>query len=277
MIDLHLHSTYSDGNKTLKQLIELCKEKNIKTISFTDHNSIKSLKEIDQLSKDEKDINFINGIELYPLKDGVHGFHLLVYDYKLTENFLKLMEELDNNRRNNIKEKLDLIKEKYNIEINIDELPDIWLSNHTIRMYLNNKYSVEDSNKIMDYINSKNIKVKKKVEYKKLMEIINEAEGISVLAHPKSVECDDFDEFITDLMIKGLKGIEVYHSSHSKEDVEKYLEIAKDKKLLISGGSDYHGYDKKNYQGLDVEVGEYYGKEDNEINIIQFINRRKKC
>ena len=43
MIDLHLHSTYSDGNKTLKQLIELCKEKNIKTISFTDHNSIKSL------------------------------------------------------------------------------------------------------------------------------------------------------------------------------------------------------------------------------------------
>lgn len=274
MIDLHLHSTYSDGNKTLEELIKLCKEKNIKSISFTDHNTIKSAKEIEKLSKDNN-IEIINGIELYPLKEGVHGFHLLVYDYKITENLLKLMDELIQNRYNSTKEKIELLKNEFNIDINIDELPDIWLSNHSIRLYLNDKYGKEESDKIMEFLNSHNIKTKKKIEYKKLLDIIKEAEGIPILAHPKSVKCDDFDEFLTDLMLKGLKGMEVYHSSHSPYDVKKYLEYAKKFDLLISAGSDYHGYNKKDYNGKDVEVGEYYGNNDNSVNIIEYIKRRK--
>ena len=73
MIDLHIHTTYSDGNKTPNEIIEMAIEKNIDTISFCDHNSIKAY---DAVST-SKSIKIINGIEFYALKENVSGtFHM---------------------------------------------------------------------------------------------------------------------------------------------------------------------------------------------------------
>lgn len=67
--------------------------------------------------------------------------------------------------------------------------------------------------------------------------------GIPVLAHPKSLKLNDKEllYLLKDMINHGLKGIEVYHSSHTKEEIAKYLNIAKELNLLISGGSDFHG------------------------------------
>ena len=76
------------------------------------------------------------------------------------------------------------------------------------------------------------------------------AGGIPVLAHPKELEIRYgilLDDVIEKLIENGIEGIEVYHSIHTKEDANRYLEIVKKYNLLISGGSDFHGNSKSNF------------------------------
>lgn len=70
------------------------------------------------------------------------------------------------------------------------------------------------------------------------IDIILKANGVPVIAHPKSVDNDDT---IRDLINHGVKGLEVYHPIHSKSEIEKYMQMSIDNRLLITGGSDWHG------------------------------------
>ena len=82
---------------------------------------------------------------------------------------------------------------------------------------------------------------------KRIIEVIHEAGGIAVLAHPREVEDDyqiDIEKFIESLIEEGLDGIEKYNSIHTREDVKRYLEIAKKHNLFTTGGSDFHGTNK---------------------------------
>ena len=93
----------------------------------------------------------------------------------------------------------------------------------------------------------------KGLEYQECLELISKSGGISVLAHPKSLELPK-KEFLVlwrEMIHYGLRGIEVYHSSHTKEEMKYYLEVANQYDLLTSGGSDFHGKTVK----PDVELG----------------------
>ena len=95
--------------------------------------------------------------------------------------------------------------------------------------------------------------VNKGLYYPECLKLINESGGIPVLAHPKSLDLTEkeFLVLLKDMIDSGLKGIEVYHSSHTKEEMEFYLKIANEYNLLISGGSDFHGKTVK----PNVEIG----------------------
>ena len=100
---------------------------------------------------------------------------------------------------------------------------------------------------------------KKGIPYSECIELILKSNGIPVLAHPKTLLLDDKELLLLlkDMINSGLMGIEVYHSTHTSEEVHKYLEIANELGLAISGGSDYHGIITK----PNIELG--YGKNNN--------------
>lgn len=275
MVDMHIHSNYSDGNKSICEIVRYCKDNNINTVSITDHNTIKSYNELKNY-----DIDYIRGIEFYPQFEGVHLFHLLAYDFELTDEFLSLMDTIDNNRKIVMNNKLKAIRDEFDLNISLNDLDQTRLTNHELYNYLNKMYSAETRKKVFDYLKKIKFDNKRKVDYIKLLKIIKNAYGISVLAHPKSVRCDNFDEFIENLVNNGLNGIEIYHSSFDLDDIEKYKKYANKYNLITSGGSDFHGFAKYDVDGNDVTIGcinknrnQYINSED--ISILKYVLRRK--
>lgn len=271
MIDLHVHSNYSDGNKSVQELVNISKSRNIQTISLTDHNTIKNL---DILRT--QDIDYIKGIELCPLRKDTHGFHMLAYDFDLNKSFLELMDELDYERLVSMKKKIKIINDYYNTSLDVSALDQTWLSNQSLYLYLKKEFDLNTTETMLNYLSNFNIKINKKVDYLRLLKTILSSNGIPVLAHPKSVKCDDFDFFLKDLKNNGLMGIEAYHPSHNLNDIMIYLDYAKKYELLISGGSDYHGYNKKDFNGNEIELGYFNdGKQLDDVSILKYIRGRK--
>lgn len=79
---------------------------------------------------------------------------------------------------------------------------------------------------------------KVKVEVQRIIDIIHQAGGFAVMAHPKLVSSD---EYVLEMLGFDFDGMEVYHSKHNDEDIERYKALAKKHNLFITGGSDYHG------------------------------------
>ena len=94
---------------------------------------------------------------------------------------------------------------------------------------------------------------------KEIIKTIKKANGIAILAHPKTLklDCENFENKIKELISYGLDGIECYHSTHTFDEIEEYIRIAKKYNLLISKGSDYHGPRVT----PEIELGR--GKQDN--------------
>lgn len=270
MVDLHIHSNFSDGNKSVNDIVNIAKKENINMISLTDHNTILNLNELNNF-----DIDYIKGIELHSFIDNSINFHLLAYDFNLDSKFLTFMDELKKKRYDDVLNKIIFINKTFGMNIDINLLPNEYLNNYSIKKYLLSNYDIDFVNKVMFSLGQFKSN-KEKINYLHLIKTIISSNGIPVLAHPKRIKCDNLEGTLKKLVDNGLMGIEVYHSSHNKNDVETYLKYSKKFNLLISGGSDYHGYGIKNYKGNDVQIGKYYeGSAVKELSLISYISRRK--
>ena len=246
--DLHLHSTYSDGIDTPLELLRLAEEHNIKVISITDHDSVNGQKALSEI-KIPEDIEIITGVEISILENRkmlhILGYYIDIYDKNL-ENFIKniSVEATESTRLNFEKANNDGIfsyEWERVLELNpsqpriggtyvvtamsIDgyEVPGIGLWELFYKCF----WPEND-----DYISTHTYTGYDAID------IIKTAGGIPVIAHPKSIGDDDI---VLDLIRYGAQGLEVYHPMHNSEDTAKYLQMAMDKKLYISGGSDWHG------------------------------------
>ena len=268
LIDLHMHSIYSDGELTPDELINECIKKNIKTISITDHDNIGAYKNISSHFLNDKRINIIPGIEL-KTKTDKGTMHILGYYIDVNNKELNnKIKELKNNSIYHIISLLHQIKKDYNIVFETEDIqklickignigrPDI--AKLCIKYgYVNSvkeafdKYLIEAYEKIRNNSDS--------LSYKECIDLITHASGLPVLAHPNTLKKDDKEllELLKNMKKCGLKGIEVYHSSYTEEEKRKYLKMAKDLDLLVSGGSDYHGKTVK----PEIELGT--GKNNN--------------
>ena len=268
LIDLHMHSIYSDGELTPDELINECIKKNIKTISITDHDNIGAYKNISSYLLNDKRINIIPGIEL-KAKTDKGTMHILGYYIDVNNKELNnKIKELKNNSIYHIISLLHQIKKDYNIVFETEDIqklickignigrPDI--AKLCIKYgYVNSvkeafdKYLIDAYEKIRNNSNS--------LSYKECIDLITHASGLLVLAHPNTLKKDDKEllELLKNMKKSGLKGIEGYHSSYTEEEKRKYLKIAKDLDLLVSGGSDYHGKTVK----PEIELGT--GKNNN--------------
>lgn len=271
--DLHLHSSYSDGTMTPEEIIGVAVDKGVKSISITDHDSIASQYIV---KKSYKDLMVIPGIELSTEYNDLE-LHILGYFIDIDNNSLKsVVEELNVRRVNRIEEILFNLK-KHNIFLTMEDLligenatmGRSHIANAMVRKGYFDNYKEAFTTFL---VSGKPGFVKGyKISYKDTIEIIKEAKGIPVIAHPGQIYRPlEIESIVRELRCYGLQGIEVYHPSHSKSQVNSFYNMAKKLKLFITGGSDYHGRQSLHETGLGS-----YGINELLLNKLINFNERK--
>ncbi len=253
-VDFHTHSVYSDGTKTISELVEEAKEKGIKYFSITDHDCINGLAEANELCK-INDINFVNGIELSADFKG-EEIHVLAYNFDLDNPYLKefLNKTLiaRTKRNESILQKIS----DAGININKDNLltkEDGVITRADIAQELVNVGVAKDNTEAFDkYLKSGRLFYAKRdsFSYKEIFHLIRNMNAISSLAHPSNYDFfkTSLKSSIQEMRRNGLDAIECYHSSYSLNTTNTLLGYCNRFDLLQTGGSDYHGDKKPNVQ-----------------------------
>lgn len=264
IIDLHTHTNYSDGDLSPYELIKLAIEKRVGILGITDHDTLDGIKQIDKTDSliVDSGIQIIDGVEL-SAKVSKGRMHILGYDIDINNvNINKEMEKIKDNSINSVLSIMEQIKRDYGIVFGYSDIKELVNSNHNLgrpdlaKLCVKYGYasSIQDAfNKYLIEACNKTRSTSKGLSYQECIELILQSKGIPILAHPKSLELPEkeFLILLKEMINSGLKGIEVYHSSHTEEEIKYYLEIANKYDLLISGGSDYHGKTIK----PDIELG----------------------
>ncbi|MBU3918253.1 PHP domain-containing protein [bacterium] len=248
-VDLHLHSSKSDGTCSPKELVRLAEERNIKIISLTDHDTVAGVCEA-KIQAEKSDIKFISGIEISAKYKG-GTLHILGYGIDVdSKPFLDKISKFQNirkNRNRKIVKKLNELGIKIDIDEMMEKSMDIYsLGRPHIAEILIKRGLVKNMDEAFDRYLGRNKKafVKKEVfTSDESIKIIHEAGGKAFLAHPVTLNLEGarFIDYLDKLVKHGLDGIEVYATLHSPEKTQFYKTLAIERNLMISAGSDFHG------------------------------------
>ncbi len=259
-IDLHTHSTASDGTMSPTQLIAYAKEKNLKAIALTDHDTIDGIEEALEASK-KYDVEVVPGIE-FACKYNNYELHILGFDinYK-DEYFNNFINKIKIDRENRNIEMINKLKEVgFNVEL--EELYTIANAKGTItrahfaKLLLIKGYVQTKEEAFQKYLlkGCPCYVPRKLLDYKQCIELLLKANGIPVLAHPTLYKMSLHEiEILTNELIKfGLLGIEAIYPLYTSQQEGDLKALAKKYNIKISGGSDFHGDNKKN---IDLGTG----------------------
>ncbi len=256
-IDLHVHSKHSDGTCTTQELVDLAIYKGLKAIALTDHDTTAGLEEIMEYAKD-KEIEIVPGIELSTEYFGrdIHilGLYINPYNAKFQEHLITFQNaRIDRNRK--MCEKLA----EQGIDITYEDLMHTFKGAvvtraHYARYLLDKGYVKSMKEAFERYVGDhcKAFVPREKITPAQAVSLILEAGGIPVLAHPILYRLSDanLDKLIAELKSVGLMGIEAVYSTYAPSE-ERYIKrLAAKYDLLITGGSDFHGSNKK-----DIDLG----------------------
>jgi len=259
-VDLHLHTTASDGVMTPSQIVNYAKSKGLLAIAITDHDTIEGLEE-GLLEGERIGLEVIPGIEISaehsPGSMHLLGFFLDIHDPILKER-LGYLQRARAERNPRMAEKLN----KLGIDITFDEVLKASGGGqvgrpHFAQVLLEKGY-VRSFQEAFERFLKKGASAyveKMRFSAEESIHFISEANGVAVLAHPNTLQVSGYSELenlILRLVKKGLKGIEAYYPEHSALEVAQYKTLAERHGLLVTGGTDYHGIEKN---GLAIGVG----------------------
>jgi len=259
-VDLHLHTTASDGVMTPSEIVNYAKNKGLRAIAITDHDTIEGLEE-GLLEGERIGLEVIPAIEI-SAEHSPGSMHLLGYfidiHHPLLKERLGYLQRARAERNPRITEKLN----KLGIDITFDEVLKASGGGqvgrpHFAQVLLEKGYvrSFQEAFERFLKKGAPGYVEKMRFSAEQSIHFINEANGVAVLAHPKTLQVNGYSELenlILRLVKKGLRGIEAYYPEHSALEVAQYKALAERHGLLITGGTDYHGIEKN---GLDIGVG----------------------
>lgn len=260
LIDLHIHSTASDGSFTPSEVVMLAKKQGLCALSLTDHDTLAGLDEAEKKAR-ELSIEFIRGCELSAkyLDTDVHVLGLYVPKDKAFLQDLEKELAVFIERRNTRNKKIVAKLQEHHINISLEDVEKEAGGNVIARPHFANvliqKGIVASTKEAFDKYLAKGklaFVEREVISPHHAVSLLKEARAVPVLAHSKLIKCTEQEYFnlIEELIPLGLKGLEVYHSVHSFEDERYYLGVAQKYKLCISGGSDFHGKSKP-----DIKIG----------------------
>jgi predicted metal-dependent phosphoesterase TrpH len=248
-IDLHTHTTYSDGSASVDQLIELAASMHARAVSITDHDTVAAVSEA-RAAADRFGIEFVAGVEI-SAEYSPGTMHIL--GYCIDDQAFGLaarLEELRVAREQRNPQIADRLR-GLGFDITYEEVATLAGNNvvgrpHFARVMINKGY-VSSVQEAFDRYLKKGAPAyveKARLAPAEAISLIRAAAGVAVLAHPYQLKLSSYaevDDLVGELAELGLDGIEAVYSRHSDDERASYSEIAQRHHLLITGGSDYHG------------------------------------
>ncbi|MCL6472489.1 MAG: PHP domain-containing protein [Firmicutes bacterium] len=242
-VDLHLHTTASDGSLSPGEVVEIAASLNLKTIAISDHDTVGGIDEALAYAI-KLGIEVIPAVELSS-KYNSRDVHILGYfiDYKDT----KLLDYFTYLRQARIERAKVIIDCLRNLGLNITFEDVLKIAEqasigrpHIARALLAKNYVPDVREAFNKYLKHGAPCFREKFVYPtdKAISLVHEAGGIAVFAHPGLAK---IDEYIPELIKMGLNGLEAYHAEHTADQIEHYLRLAKEYGLIVTGGSDDHG------------------------------------
>jgi len=248
LIDLHVHSTFSDGTMSPTELVHYAHRKGLAAIAITDHDTIDGVDEAISAASG-LDVEIVTGLEL-SIKHGDCAVHLLGYLFRRSDNALLVtLHRLQAGRLERNKAILANLN-RLGVEIELQELEKTSGHGQSGRPHIAQILIQKGVVKNMDEAFERYL-AKGRLAYvprlvlqaDEAIGLIRNAGGLAVLAHPQQLEKSgmDINRMLQSLRIAGLQGVEVHYPSHSRLFKKKLIATAKQLDLLITGGSDYHG------------------------------------
>jgi predicted metal-dependent phosphoesterase TrpH len=259
-IDLHIHTTESDGSLTPSQVVRYAKEKGLKAIAITDHDTIHGNEEAIKEGI-SAGVEVIPGVEISvdysPGTMHMLGYFITTEDPILNEK-LTLLQDSRADRNPKIIEKLN----KLGLSLTYDEVVQVSGGGqvgrpHMAQILMKKGYTKSIKEAFDKYLGkgAPAYLDKFRLSAVEAITMITDAGGIPVLAHPFTLHLkssDELDALLKKLVNQGLQGLEVYYSEHDERKTSSYRLLAKRYNLAITGGSDFHG---KNMKGIDLGTG----------------------
>lgn len=277
LVDLHVHSNFSDGACSPTEVVRLAKEAGLSAVALTDHNTIDGLD--DFLSQCEKlNIEAVAGVEISSEYNGVelHVVALCLDNsvYSKVRDFLAIQAKRKEENNELLARRLCKSGYKVDYEKIKKEAQGTINRVHFAKELIKNGYISSVSEGFSTILSEKDglYVPPKRLSTFEVIEFIKSINCVSVLAHPllSFDSKDQFLEFLPKAKELGLDAIEVRYSKYSLEDQEFCTEVAKRFNLLMSGGSDFHGQNKP-----DISIGKGVGNLQVPYEFLQKIKERK--
>ncbi|WP_281047812.1 PHP domain-containing protein [Spirochaeta thermophila] len=254
-LDLHTHSTASDGALSPSLLIKEAARLGIGLLALTDHDTTSGLEEASRAAREEG-ISFIPGIEIEVAHEGGE-FHLLGLGIDASHPVLgHLLADLRRRRHERNVRIIHRMREA-GIEVSLEDMEEVQgvvTRPHFARLLVARGLARSIPEAMEEYLNYGRpfYEPKAGCTLEEAVRAIHTAGGLAVIAHPVSLGIPD-EQLVrrfADYREAGVDGVEAYHYSHSLEEARKFSRIAASLGLLVSAGSDFHGKDRR-----DVDLG----------------------
>lgn len=252
LIDLHIHTTASDGTDTPEMLAQKVAAAGLRVFSVTDHDTIEGSLAMEALVPEG--VLFLRGVEFSCLSPA-GKCHILGYGYDPEcPEFQAALEEGRQLRLDKLERRIDHIRDKYGVELTDEEIA--WLHSrkspgkpHLGKLLLDRGLAPDMTTAIRTFLSG--VPGRDRIEASTAIRAIEAAGGLSVWAHPLGGEGDKplsptkFDDQLSVLLSYGLRGLECWYSRYCMMQVQFLLDQARNHSLTVTGGSDYHGSNKK--------------------------------
>jgi hypothetical protein len=256
-VDLHCHSTASDGTLSPTQVVRLAVESGLSALALTDHDTIGGIAEAAAEAK-AQNLDFLPGIEISCEYPHPGTMHLLGYGIDPDSTVLRDLTTTLIAGRDNRNPRIIAKLQELGVSITMEEVENesggvVVGRPHIAAILLRKGYVSSIKNAFDKYLAPGGLAYfdKERLTARQAISMIRQSRGLPVLAHPIQLRTENdaqLERVIKDLLDLGLAGIEVIHSDHDDALIEKYTRIAGRYALLMTGGSDFHGTNKKDIQ-----------------------------
>ena len=277
-IDLHMHTTVSDGTDTPLEILRKVKEAGINLFSVTDHESMRGCDEIETHLR-AGDPAFLRGAE-FNCEDEEGKYHVLGYGYDPTSPaILEVVKESRTRRLGRLQGRLDFLKREFGFELTEEDREKLFSLEHPgkphIACYMEQYGFAPTKEDAFRLYIDKYPAVGIHVRPEDAIAAITSAGGIPILAHPSSgsgkerIVGADMEKRLLKMMRYGVRGLEAYYSAFSAETRGELLALAEKYDLYVTAGSDYHGTNKT------VRLGDTHLDETAPVGLTAFIRDAK--
>ena len=244
-IDLHCHTKISDGSLGIEELLGIAKRRGLAALAVTDHDSVAGATRAVVLGK-RLGLRVIHGVEFSAMDEqrGIKA-HLLCYQCDYPDRLEGLCRRIGESRRAAALESIRRVMRYYPITPDLVAKCASGSTNifkqHIMHALMDAGYADGIYGEVYEKLFGENgcAKVEKTYpDVREVLKAIHEAGGIAVLAHPYSYHNE---ALLEELIARGLDGVEVWHHTHTPEQTEQLLALTRERGLVATGGSDFHG------------------------------------